>query len=297
MNLSMRQLKLFEAICRCQSLTKAANEQAISQSAASQALKEIENQLGYRLFRKTGRTLKLTEAGTLVLPKVRQVLASLDSLRFPSEHFVGGVLNVSASETIASYLMPQLLADFVAQYPKVQPQLNIDNTERVVQHIESGRASVGFIEGPAYSVHAKSEMWLDDELVVFAQPGFFWSNKGSIPSSELAAQPWIVREQGSGTRAVFDTAFAQRHETPKIAMSLSRQEAIKQSARAGLGVGCLSRLAVKDELAANTLIELKTELALARQFTLLAHKDVSPNATLDTFLSFARQWRPALSQS
>ncbi|MFQ3229435.1 LysR family transcriptional regulator [Reinekea sp.] len=292
MNLSMRQLKLFEAICRCHSLTDAAEEQAISQSAASQSLKELEKQLGYSLFRKTGRTLTLTEAGSLALPKVRQVLANLDSLRFPSEQFVGGVLNVSASETIASYLMPQLLADFVARFPKVEPHLNIDNTERVVQHVENSQASVGFIEGPAYSSGTRQELWLEDQLIVFAGPDFHWSSRKNIPSGELAAQPWIVREPGSGTRAVFDHAFQQRQETPRIKLALSRQEAIKQSARAGLGVGCLSQLSVVDELASGVLVPLETSLNLTRRFSLLSLKEAAPTALVKEFLQFARHWKP-----
>jgi len=291
MNITLRQLKLFDAICRLRSLTLAAEEQAISQSAASQSLKELENQLGYSLFRKAGRTLAITEAGVLALPKVRQVLATLDSLRFPSEQFVGGVLKVSASETIASYLMPQLLADFVAQYPKVEPHLDIDNTEKVVQHVENGQASVGFIEGPAYSANTQQEPWLEDQLTVFAGPDFHWATSKKIPDSELASQPWIVRELGSGTRAVFDYAFQQRHQTPQIRLSLSRQEAIKQSARAGLGVGCLSRMAVADELAAGTLVELQTALNLSRRFSLLSLKQSAPSALVKQFLVFARQWR------
>ncbi len=292
MNITLRQLKLFDAICRLQSLTLAADEQAISQSAASQSLKELEKQLGYALFRKAGRVLALTEAGALALPKVRQVLSNLDSLRFPSDQFVGGELKVCASETIASYLMPQLLAAFVARYPKVVPKLDIDNTERVVHQVESGQASVGFIEGPAYSAHTQQEAWLRDELTVFAGADFFWAAKRAIPDGELAAQPWIVRELGSGTRAVFDHAFAQRQETPQIKLSLTRQEAIKQSARAGLGVGCLSRMAVADELAAGSLVELRTSLQLTRRFSLLSLKQSTPSALVKHFLDFARQWRP-----
>jgi DNA-binding transcriptional LysR family regulator len=101
-----------------------------------------------------------------------------------------------------------------------------------------------------------------------------------------------VREPGSGTRAVFDHAFQQRQETPRIKLELSRQEAIKQSARAGLGVGCLSQLSVVDELASGVLVPLETTLNLTRRFSLLSLKAAAPTALVKEFLQFARQWTP-----
>jgi DNA-binding transcriptional LysR family regulator len=292
MNLTQRHLALFEAIARLNSLTMAAQEQTISQSAASQSLKEMEKQLGYALFQKTGRQLRLTEAGQGALPRVRQVLAGLESLKYPNEGFIGGPLVVAASETIASYLLPQLLQDFVQLYPKVEPVLDIQNTEAVVYSIEHGKARIGFIEGPAHSSLVQVHHWRDDHLTVFAGPDFIRSDSAQLLKSELATAPWIVRESGSGTRAVFDQAFHQLGLSPYIKLSLPRQEAIKQSARAGLGIGCLSELAIADELAAGLLVSLDTALNLKRTFSMVQHKQTPESALVERFKNFAQQWQP-----
>jgi len=292
MNLSLRQLKLFESISRLQSLTAAAEEQAISQSAASQSLKELERQLGYALFSKTGRSLRITEAGQLALPKVRQVLSTIESLQYPQASFIGGKLRVSASETIASYLMPKLLADFVKEYPLVEPELDIQNTEGVVQEVTIGKASIGFIEGPTSSPDVTLTQWRADYLKVFSSPEHYWALvNNQIPASELKSLPWIVRELGSGTRAVFDQAFIQRHEAPLVKLALTRQEAIKQSVRAGLGIGCLSELSISDELKSNLLVELKSELELKRTFSIVCLKSVQLTPLVERFAAFAHSWK------
>lgn len=291
MNLTQRHLTLFEAIARLESLSKAASEQAISQSAASQSLKEMEKQLGYELFRKVGRSLRITDAGSKALPKVRQMLASMESLKFPEASFIGGRLSVSASETLGSYLLPALLADFVAQYPRVEPELTILNTEGVVQQIEQGGARLGFVEGPTHSSLVHVTHWKRDSLVVFCDPQNHWVRDGHLPDSELASLPWIVRESGSGTRAVFDHAFVLRNETPRIRLSLSRQDAIKQSVRMKLGIGCLSEMAVSDELLAGHLVALETSLELSRPLSLIRLKDEALSPLSQKFYEFSLAWR------
>ena len=292
MNVSLRQLQLFAAIARLDSLTAAADEQAISQSAASQSLKELERQLGYDLFRKIGRTLTLTEAGQQALPKILQVLIHLDSLAFPQADFIGGKLRVSASETIASYLMPKLLAGFIANYPLVEPELSIHNSDGVIERVTSGLASIGFIEGPTSATGVSVNRWREDQLKVFCRPDAQWLKLAKVPEGEWSTMPWIVRERGSGTRAVFDQAFAQRQETPRIRLALNRQEAIKQSVRAGLGIGCLSELALVDELTTGTLVELPTVLQLKRTFAIVHLDKVALTPLVHRFTDFAQHWRP-----
>lgn len=290
MNLTLRQLSLFDSICRLSSLGAAADEQAISQSAASQSLKELERQLGFSLFRKSGRSLKLTELGEQALPKVRDVLATLESLKYTQTDFIGGTLRVCASETIASYLMPQLLADFVTRFPQAEPVMTIQNTEGVVRALANGQASVGFIEGPVKEPAMQVTSWREDRLVAFCSPRSAWSEL-QINNSNVAKLPWIVREPGSGTRAVFDRGFALLQQTPRILMALNRQEAIKQSARAGLGVGCLSALSVADELANGVLVPLDHTIDFSRRFSIVQLKSDSTTPLVKAFAEFSMSWQ------
>ena len=290
MNISARQLRLFEATVRLDSLTRAADEQAISQSAASQSIKELERQLGYALLRKAGRELRLTEQGRAALPLVRQLIMQVDSLQYPQQGFIGGTLRIAASVTIASYLIPPLLAAFTGRFPQVNPVVDIQNTLTVIHQIERGEASIGFIEGPAQSPEVEVLPWKSDQLTAFCAPGHAVLQRDSYTLDDLMREPWVVREQGSGTRDVFDRACQKLFKTPRIAFALSRQEAIKQSVRAGLGIGCLSRLSIVDELQSGQLVELHSPLDLARTFSIVRLKQLAKTPLLQAFGDFAEQF-------
>lgn len=284
MNISYRQLSLFESVVRNASLSKAADERAISQSAASQAIQELERQLGYPLFRKVGRRLVLTDTGEQVLPKIRGVLAGIESLRVPDGQALAGRLRICASETIASYLLPELIAGFVEQHPQVDISLDIRNTETTVTHIEQGQASIGFIEGPATSTSVQVVEWRKDEVVLFANTGSEW-----LQASNVESLPFIVREKGSGTRAVFDEFFKVQSAEPLIRLQLTRQEAIKHSVRAGLGVGCLSRLAIEDELQSGMVSEINIKARLERELSIVRPKASEISVLVKAFLSYVQQ--------
>ncbi len=290
MNVSARQLRIFEATVRLDSLTRAADEQAISQSAASQAIKELERQLGYALLRKSGRELRLTEQGRTALPVIRRLIMQVDSLQYPRQDFIGGTLRIAASVTIASYLIPTLLAAFTKDYPQVMPVVDIQNTQTVIRQIERGEASIGFIEGPAQSPEVAVLPWKADRLTAFCAPDHPILQQQPYSLDDLMQERWVVREQGSGTRDVFDRACQRLAQTPQIAFALSRQEAIKQSVRAGLGIGCLSQLSIVDEVQSGQLVELQTPLDLSRTFSIVRLKQLAETPLLQVFGSFAEQF-------
>lgn len=267
MNLSLRQMRLFEATARLGRLSLAADEQAISQSAASQAIKELERQLGYTILERSGRELVLTDAGQQILPRVRQILHLSDGLAQADEHRVAGTLHVAASVTIASYILPTLMARFRQVYPEANTQLDIHNTEGVLEQLEKGRAHLGMIEGPALHPTLDIVPWRSDRLAVFCAPDHPMAQAERLTVAQLAKQDWVVREAGSGTRSVLDAAFQAEGWKPQVAFELTRQEAIKRSVRAGLGMGCLSALAIEDEVAAGHLVSLDTPLNLTRRFS------------------------------
>lgn len=269
-NLSLRQLRLFEAIARLGQLTRAANEQAISQSAASQSLRELEANLGYGLFHRVGRELILTDAGRDALPRVEQLLQLADGLRDPCGSAIGGPLRIAASVTIASYLLPWLLADFIAQHPEVEPDIRIANTASVLHELEQGWAHLGLIEGPASHRLLEIRSWRTDRLAVFCRPDHPLAGQLRVGKEALAKQRWILREEGSGTRKVLDAAAQQLGLKIPIALTLNRQEAIKQSVKAGLGIGCLSELAVAQEVKRGELCLLNTPLKLERTLSLVS---------------------------
>lgn len=285
MNWTLRQLRLFEATARLGRLTLAADEQAISQSAASQALRELEKSLGYPLLVRAGRELRLSDAGEQVLPRVRQLLNLAAGLARPEDDSVVGPLRIAASVTIACYVLPPRLAAFKTQYPGAEPQLDIDNTRGVLDRLARGRAQLGLIEGPALHPQLTIRPWRDDELALFCAPEHPFAKRTGLSAAELADQDWILREAGSGTRAVFDTAFQEAGLNPRAVLELTRQEAIKQSVRAGLGVGCLSALAIVDELAAGQVVRLDTDLNLRRRFSWVCSPENTETPLVRAFLN------------
>ncbi len=286
MNLSLRQLKVFEATARLGRLTAAANEQAMSQSAASQALKELETALNYPLFQRLGRELLITDAGREIMPKVNQILKLVDDLKRPGGSGISGPLRVAASVTIACYLLPHLLADFVRRHPAVVPDVAIANTHDVIAALEKGRAHLGLIEGPALHRQLQIIPWREDRLEVFCHPAHPLAAAGELTIEQLCQQRWILREEGSGTRAIFDAAIQQLDAQVQVALALNRQEAIKQSVRAGLGVGCLSRLSIAEEVAAGELVVLNNPLELRRRFSLVTQPSGLNNELVQGFIEF-----------
>ncbi len=271
MTISIRKLQLFEATARLGKLTKAANELALSQSAASQALKELEKSLGYPLFERVGRDLVITENGLKALPKVRQISGILDSLRLANLNPMSGILKIVASATIATYLLPKLLANFIKIYPDVLPEIHIGNTQMVVDYLDNGQANIGLIEGPALHPNLQITAWKKDSLKIFCQPEHPLSEGGEITFEQLELHPWVLRENGSGTRAIFDSAIEQVGTKIKSAIILTRQSAIKESVKAGLGLGCLSQLSIAEELINGQLVSLQSPLNLSRRFSLVTN--------------------------
>lgn len=248
-------------------LSLAAEEQAISQSAASQALKEMEKQLGYRLFERHGRSLSLSPEGASLLPRIRQILELGRSLTHGAAQAVAGTFPIAASITIASYLAPSLIARFQTAHPDARVQLSIENSQEVLQSVIKGRALLGLIEGHATDPELTITPWQTDQLVVFCHPHHRLARVKKPDFKQLLQEPWIVREPGSGTRAILDAELQRLGVRISIAQALNRQEAIKQCVISGLGIGCLSRLAIARELQSGQLRQLPTPLNLQRRFS------------------------------
>ncbi len=285
MSASIKQLKVFEATARLGRLTAAADEQAMSQSAASQSLRELESALNYPLFQRVGRKLMITEAGRDMLPKVNQILHLIDSLHTPGDGTITGTLRIAASVTIASYLLPRLLATFIQQHPDVIPDVKIENTQQVIATLEKGQAHLGLIEGPAQHHQLQITPWHEDKLEVFCHTSHPLAKGGQLLTGQIEEQRWILREDGSGTRRIFDSAMQAINIQPHVAFALNRQEAIKQSVKAGLGVGCLSQLAIVEEVKSGSLVVLSTPLELTRRFSLVA-QPAHKNKLTESFIKF-----------
>ena len=272
MPITLRQLEIFEKVATTQHVTKAGELLLISQSAVSMAIAELEHMAGAPLFERRGRRLLLNDRGRYLLPEAREVIRRTrtiervlnDSLEKPA-----GVLRVGASTTIGNYLLPSLLGEFARLYPGAKALLTVGNTQQIETAVINSELDLGLIEGPCHLASLNAKPWRQDELVVIVGKEHPWSGAGFASAQMLAEAPWIMREKGSGTREVFESAISREGIEISISLELGHTEAIKRAVEAGLGVGCLSRLAVQRELDNHWLIKVETPLDLRRNLIIL----------------------------
>ena len=287
MVLSLRQLEIFEKIASTGSVTRAGEELLLTQSAVSMALSQLEQLSSVPLFERSGRRLLLNDAGRQLLQEAREILQAVKRVEQQLQGDTGelvGELLIGGSTTIANYLLPSLLGAFARKYPHTGVQLTVGNTQQVADLLAVGQLDIAFVEGPCHNRDLVAVHWRDDELVVVAGAEHPWGKDQHVTSEQLAAAPWIMREKGSGTREIFEDAMERTGISYRIALEFGHTEAIKNGVVAGLGVSCLSRIAVDRELEYGRLVEVASPLLLGRSLTLLKRRNSHCTALLDAFL-------------
>ncbi|MFP8968284.1 LysR substrate-binding domain-containing protein [Pokkaliibacter sp. CJK22405] len=269
MRITLRQLQVFVAIARKGSVSAAAEQIGLTQSAASMALAELENHLGAPLFDRLGRRLRLSPLGETQLPLAEDILNQVETFEQSGSRAIAGPFTLASSMTIGSYLLPRLALDFLADYPDVDLKLRLRNSADVLHALLNLDADLGLIEGLCREPRLACVPWRQDRLFLVAAPDSPWASCKGRPEKLLEA-PWILRESGSGTRAVLEQVLGKDSHRLHVRLELAHHEAIKQAVLAGLGVGCLSELAVQEDLAAGRLIDLSWPgLDLTRSLSLV----------------------------
>jgi DNA-binding transcriptional LysR family regulator len=282
LKLSLRQLQVFKAVAEQGSTSLAAPVLALSQSATSAALNELEHQLGLDLFDRVGKRLLLNHHGRTLLPQALAVLdgaAAIEAWAQDADFQAGG-LRIGASTTIGNYLLPQMLADFrrglaYSRSGGRQDVVSIANTSAVIEQLLRFELDLALIEGPCHEPELKVLPWLEDELVIVCAPDSpLLPTPGEKQGLEaLAETTWLLREAGSGTREIINQALIPHLHQLHSGIEFGNSEAIKRAAAAGLGITCLSRYVVADMLASGHLVELPSVLPkLTRYLHLLVHR-------------------------
>ena len=290
MRLTLRQLEVFAAIARTDNVSRAAEALNMSQSAASSALVELERQFDCPLFDRIGKSLRLNSTGRGLLPQVEDLLAKAGEI----EGFLAGgklgPLAVGATLTIGNYLATLIVAEYLQRHPESRVDLKVSNTRNVLDGLIRCELDVGLIEGEANDPDLLIEPWLADELVVFCAPQHKLAKVEAVTNLQLAGESWILRERGSGTRALFDRSIAPALEQVNIQLQLEHTEAIKRVVEAGLGLSCLSRVSLRDAFRRGSLVEIKTpQFNLQRHFYFVQHRQRHISPASRTFLALCRE--------
>jgi DNA-binding transcriptional LysR family regulator len=294
MRVTLRQLEVFMAVAQQQGVSRAATTLSLSQSAASSSLSELERQYGTQLFDRIGKRVRLNDLGKAVLPRAAELLdraRELESVLYSRE--VAGELRVGATLTIGNYLGTQIVSDYLHRYPLTRVSIEVENTARIIARVAEFDLDLGLVEGRCQHPDVEAIHWGDDALEVFCAPDHPLARKRRITLEDLALAPWIVREPGSGTRETFDRGMAALPSV-NIRLELAHTEAIMQAVASGLGLGCISRIALRDAVKRGALVRLNTPfLDLRRAFLIVVHKRKYRSAAAGKFIELCRHQRIA----
>ncbi len=290
MRFTLRQLEIFVAIAQTGSASRAAERLALSQSATSTALAELEKAYSQVLFDRVGKTLRLNDTGQWLLGRATEILDRAQELEDTlSTQTAVGPLRLGASLTIGNYLATLFVADFLKRHAASRVQLAVHNSTDIVGAVARFELDLGLVEGEVQHPDVVAEPWLRDELVVFAAPDHPLAGKAHVSRAEVLACDWILREPGSGTRATLDHAFGGERQRLRVRLELEHTEAIKRAVEAGLGLGCISRLALRDAFRRGSLVPLPVQaLDLGRAFYLVRHQNKYVSGGLATLIEHIR---------
>ncbi len=293
--MTLEQLRIFIAVAEREHLTRASEALHLTPSAVSSAIRALEERHGATLFNRIGRRIELTGDGRMFLDEARATLAHARSAeRMLSELGGGrrGTLAIHASQTIASYWLPLFLARFHADHPLIDISLTLGNTESVTAATEAGLADLGLVDGTVQSPSLAMDQVGGDRLIIVARPDHAWARQadhgvgtGRLSWDSLFTGQWILREQGSGTRSVFEDAMRAAGYNPArlaIALELPSNEAVCSTVRSGDYVTAVSELVAAPHLSAGTLVKVDFPLP-RRQFLMLTHKDRYQSRAMQMF--------------
>lgn len=288
--ISLRQLEVFAAVAGEGSVRAAADKLHLSQPALSMALAELEAQLGTTLFDRQRGRLYLSERGREALPLAQEILERAAELKRSVQGRSGvldGELRLGASNTIGNYLVGDLLGAFAAAHPQVSIRLAVGNTDAIVKGVLDHALDLGCVEGAVVHADVEVRPWRDDELVICARPDHALARRKRLAARDFAGARWILREDGSGTRAMTERILASLPSGQTV-LELGQSEAIKQAVIAGLGIAVLPAIAVGDAVKAQRLVKLHTPfLDLRRRLSWILRRSRYHGALVGAFLDSA----------
>ena len=291
-------LKVFRAVAKHLNFRRAAEELCLTQPAVTLQIKALEQSLRVQLFDRSRAHITLTPAGALVLEYAERIAkleleAAEGVARFADTH--RGELRIAASLTIAQYILPHLLGEFQRRHPLVHAYITTCNTEEVLEALAARKVSLGLIEGPTLRRDVRTEVFLDDEIVLIVPPAHEWTERGSVEPAELVQEKLIMRERGSGTRRVIELALQKcgvkmKHLT--LGLEFDSTEGIITAVEAGLGIGFASLASIAKELQVGSLKTVPVRgIRMTRPFSVAYSRAQEIQGIPRAFLDFLQERR------
>jgi DNA-binding transcriptional LysR family regulator len=294
--MTLDQLQIFIAVAEREHVTRAADALGLAPPSVSAAVASLEREFGTKLFHRVGRGIVVTEGGKLLLDEARALVSRAEAIKLAMREFTGlsrGRLAIKASQTIASHFLPPKLVEFHQAYPGVALAVSVGNSAEVVDAIIRGDVELGFVEGPEEELHdprLAAELIAWDDLVMVVSADYPWAKKAKFSVDDLTAGKWVLREDGSGTRAAFVKVLAALGISSgdlNIVIELPSNEAVLAAVLAGAGATILSASVCADAIKARTLKRLPVSIA-PRAFYALQHGDRYRSRAVTALLEILR---------
>ncbi len=284
--MTLRHFQIFLHVCDEDGMTRAAEKMHISQPSVSQAIKEMEDYYQVRLFERLGKRLFLTSAGQELMHYARHAISLTSqaetALRGFSSH---SPLRIGATLSIGESVFIPLLSRLKEKLPRQPIFSRIHNTATLEQYLLQDELDIALVEGTVKSTYLREIPFMDDELLLVSAPG----GKAKLSPQELANYAFILREEGSGTRNLFEDVMRAHQLSPKIAGVYNNSASIKQAVISGLGITALSRRLVEKEIRDGSLIELTVpDIRFKRNFRLVHHTNKYITPTLQLFMDLCQ---------
>ena len=276
--MTLEQLRIFVAVAEHEHMTRAAESLHLTQSATSAAIAALETRYATQLFHRVGRRIELTEIGRAFLIEARAVLARAAAATTVLTDMAGmtrGSLALAASQTVGNYFLPPVMARYRRRFPGIDLSLRIGNTEQVADWVRDGEVDLGIVEGAVDDPALATQPVGDDELVLVVGRSHPWAKQRAVVPGQFAETGWVLREAGSGTRAIAQSVLDQSGIAPddiQIAMELPSNEAVCAAVAAGAGASIISRLVAAALIGSGDLTAIKASLP-TRRFIQLRHKE------------------------
>lgn len=290
MKTTLRQMEIFLEVAKVGHLTEVAKKMNLSQSAISMSLKELESTLGCKLFDRIQKKLVLNEKGRSYRHSIETLVQKLKDIE---EEFMSkenrGELRIGASTTIADYIMPKIICEYMDKYPDVKITMKIGNSEEIVKMVEEGSVDLGYIEGEEEELDVVAIPIGVDELVIVTADKSLTKKKEYFIDN-LIDYRWILREEGSGTRSIFLNRIKKYITNLNLFLELKHIESIKSALKSTTqSLSCISKIAVKDEIKNGELFEIKVKgFDFSREFYQIHHKDKYKSELFKKFTTFVR---------
>ncbi len=290
-------IKVFCAVSETKSFSKASELMGLTQPAVSLQIQALEEIYGTKLFDRSGSVIVLTKAGDILYKYAKEINLlykgaekELDEFKAPLKGFI----SIGASSTIGNYVLPVVISEFKKRFPKVNVRLVINNTKTVVDFLNAGSVDVALVEGDIKKQKLAKEKLISDEMVLVFPPTHPWARRSTISIMEVAKEPFIFREEGSGSRQMIERFFIKHGIHPQnlnIAFIMGDTESIKGAVEEGLGVSVVSKWAARKDCKHG---RLKTatfkEDEFVRDFSILYNKRKNFPYTLYKFLEYLKKY-------